>query len=124
MTAVVKGFDFPLRFGPRGHLERATGAAKHVANLKNIFSTELEERIMAPQFGHLGFSQLLRNIDIITRSIARNSFEEAAAIHEPRVQVTQTDIDATTVPGQASVTLTFRVRNSQEFTDLSQLVDG
>ena len=120
----IRGFAFPLRFGPLGHLERADGAEKISGNLKNIALTRLEERETAPGFGTLGFSALMRNIDTTTYALLRNVLSEAFAIHENRAVITDIQFTEGVEQGQLIADVEFKIKDTGEEAGFDATLEG
>lgn len=121
--STIKGLAFPIVFGPLGHLNRASGAAKIAGNMKNIILTRLEDRETAPGFGTLGFSAVMRNFDPTTFALLEDVLGEALAIHENRAIVRDIEFVEGAEPGQLEVTILFSLKSTGEFSDLTALLE-
>jgi phage baseplate assembly protein W len=115
-AADVKGIDFPFRFGSKGHLVRASGGDKLLANLKALVTIRLRELIMEPDKGSAGFSRLFRNTSAPHMVILESLTREAIGKFEPRVQVRRVTIKTKRLPtGNAQfVQVWYRVKDTQQ----------
>jgi phage baseplate assembly protein W len=118
----IKGLSFPLRFGPLGHLERSSGVTKLKENMEVIALTPLHSREMHDSFGSLGIDAVLRSIDESTFSLIRDVAGTAITEHEDRVIVRDVTSEEGLEEGQVFTTISFEVRNSDEFDDLTVLL--
>lgn len=121
---VQKGLAFPLRFGPLGHFERASGADKIRDDLKALVLTTAGERIMQPDFGTLGVRAVFRKLSPNFAGLMRTIIREAVAQHMPVVVVAKVDVTQDNEGGAITIGLTYRVRASSEFDDLEVLVEN
>ena len=123
MATSIKGLSFPLKFGPLGHLSRASGAEKIAGNMKNIILTRVEDRETAPGLGTLGFSSVMRNIDQITFALLEDVLGSSLALHENRAIVRDISFEEGAEPGQLQVTILFSLRDTGEFSELTALLE-
>jgi phage baseplate assembly protein W len=112
----VKGLDFPFRFGADGHLVRASGTAKIVANLKSLITVRLRELPMEPEKGTAGFTRLFRNTGGPEQAILETLTRKAIQQFEPRVVVRRvTIVEKQLQTGNAQfVQVWFRVKDTQQ----------
>lgn len=122
MATILKGFAFPIRFNPLGHLERATGVNKLITNMVHIIKTATNERNMAFKFGTKGHQSLFRNLNETTEVVLRNLIARALGTQEPRVLVRAVEFESTPKLGILKATIVFSVKGSGRFRDLTTLV--
>lgn len=118
----IKGFGFPLRFGPLGHFERAEGTTKIKANMQAIVLTSKGERVQRSGFGTLGLQAVMGNIDQVMCTFLETEIRTAIAKDEPRAQVVgvmcQPDIDSNGHQ-KLKINVRFRVRATGVFDELA-----
>lgn len=105
-TDTYRGLAFPFRFGPRGHIERASGTEKIRQSLQMIGTTYLGERLYSPEIGTALRSAVFRFNDVVTARLIESLLTEAIALNEPRVRV----LDVTTKPDPEKQRYVARVR--------------
>ena len=118
----LKGFAFPMRFGPLGHFERASGIDKIKANMAHIVKSAIGERNMSFNCGILGDQVLFRNLTTTTFVILRDIIREALAMHEPRVNVRNIFIETEDKKGTLKANILFSVIGSGAFDDLTLIL--
>lgn len=124
---IPRGFAFPLKFGPRGHLNRASGRDKIKTNLHHIALTAVEDRPLNTPFGNLSYKQVFRNISDRTCLLVQDSIARAITKYEPRVSLRRVScvevIDDPKIDGSGiEVTLEYRIKDSGNYDDLTFVI--
>jgi phage baseplate assembly protein W len=86
-TLLGKGFNIPLKSGPRGLLDMVTDEALIDASISAILGTRLGERWMNPTFGCLLPTLLFEPSDAIFESLAYHYVTDALELNEPRIDI-------------------------------------
>ena len=82
-----RGFAFPPRLGPDGRFEWSEGPANIRDSIRVILMTELQERLMLPDFG-CGLRSFLFEPNIVTtHRLIEDRARRALATWEPRISV-------------------------------------
>lgn len=118
----LKGLSFPIKFSPRGSLSTTTGIDKIKENIKAIVLTALNERVMNPGIGAMGYQYLMRNLTDQERSILKHEMRLGIEAGESRIVVLDIKIDQPSIDGKLLISLTFKLDNSTEYEDLSFFV--
>jgi uncharacterized protein len=96
MDNEVRGISFPFRIGGRGGIVmsgQSAGEQMHIKDgIKQLFSTDISERVMNPFYGLYTLDIFFDNLNESTKSMAIFKIREAVEIWEPRVAVTDVDI--------------------------------
>jgi len=115
MTAVADrwigtGLRFPVRPDPvTGALPRVSGLDRIRQSIEQILDTEPGERVMLPEFG-CGLQRFLMEPNTLTtRSAIKRDIEQALALWEPRVQVTEVAVTPAEEPSLAWVQISYRL---------------
>lgn len=100
-----RGIAFPPRIGPDGRVAWSSGAQNVRESIQIILQTNLQERIMRPNFGG-GLEQFLYESNTLaTRTQIEERTRRALARWEPRAAVDE--VSAETMPdGPSAVELT------------------
>lgn len=109
-----RGISFPPRVGADGRLAWSQGEANVRESIRVILMTELQERLMLPDFGGgLGIFLFEPNT-ISTRLLIQDRVVKALAQWEPRIAVQQVDVTPDPVDQQAAiVTITYKLVATQ-----------
>lgn len=105
-----RGFAFPPRLGPDGRFEWSEGQANIHDSIRVILMTELQERLMLPDFG-CGLRSFLFEPNIVTtHRLIEDRARRALATWEPRVGVEELTVDPDPDdPDGAILSLTYRL---------------
>lgn len=87
------GYAFPLQTGGDGKFKLVSGDDKINASLAAIFTTPTGSRIMNREFGWRGHELIFENPDDVVIELARFYSVEAIERWEPRIVVTDDDIE-------------------------------
>jgi len=108
-----RGIAFPPRIGPDGRVAWSSGAQNVRESIQIILQTNLQERIMRPNFGG-GLEQFLYESNTLaTRTQIEERTRRALARWEPRAAVD--DVSAETMPDEPSaveLTIAYTVRET------------
>ena len=98
-----KGISFPPRVGSDGRLAWSAGEANVRESIQIILLTELNERVMSPQFGGgLGLFLFEPN-NVTTRHLIKDRVVKALAQWEPRIAVESVEVEEDAQDPQAAV---------------------
>ena len=123
MTSKLKGFAFPMRFSPLGHIERAVGGDKRKSNIEHLLQTDIGERLARRRIGSAGNAQLLRPYTLSSRSLIESLTEEAVIRWIPDVIVKEVvTAEHPNDNGEVPVTIRFAERGSGAYEDLDLLI--
>jgi uncharacterized protein len=96
MDNEVRGISFPFRIGGRGGVVMSGNTITeqmHIKDgLKQLFTTDVSERVMKPFYGLYNLDIFFDNLNESTKNMAIFKIREAVEIWEPRVQVRNIDI--------------------------------
>lgn len=120
--AKLKGLSFPLKFSPRGSLSTSEGIDKVKENIKAIVLTAVNERVMNPSIGAMGYEYLMRNLTPQETSILKHELRLGIEAGEGRVVVLDINISQPELDGQLQISLTFKLDSSTEYEDLTFFV--
>lgn len=108
-----RGIAFPPRIGPDGRVAWSSGAQNVRESIQIILQTNLQERIMRPNFGG-GLEQFLYESNTLaTRTQIEERTRRALARWEPRAAVDK--VSAETMPDEPSaveLTIAYTVRET------------
>lgn len=109
-----RGISFPPRVGVDGRVAWSEGEANVRESIRIILLTELQERLLLPDFGGgLGIFLFEPNT-ITTRLLIQDRVVKALAQWEPRIIVQQVDVMPDPVDQQAAiVTITYKLVATQ-----------
>lgn len=109
-----RGISFPPRVGVDGHVAWSEGETNVRESIRIILLTELQERLLLPDFGGgLGIFLFEPNT-ITTRLLIQDRVVKALAQWEPRIIVQQVDVMPDPVDQQAAiVTITYKLVATQ-----------
>lgn len=82
-----QGISFPPRVGPDGRLAWSAGAQNIRESIQLILLTELQERLMLPEFGGGLRSFLFRPNTAVTHRLIEERVLQALTRWEPRIRV-------------------------------------
>lgn len=105
-----RGVAFPPRIGPDGRMAFSEGAQNIREAIQIILLTELQERVMLPQFGGGLRGFLFQPNTVATHRLIEERVERALTRWEPRIRVD--DVAARPVAGDpdaAVVTVQYRL---------------
>ncbi len=110
----VRGLAFPFRVDPlTGRMELAAGDAKIRQNVRLILGTRIDERPMLRQFGTRLPSLVHDPNDDVLADIAQNQAREALLRWEPRIVVTDSQIERDPDDGLLQIRLSYVHMNEQ-----------
>lgn len=109
-----RGISFPPRVGVDGHVAWSEGETNVRESIRIILLTELQERLLLPDFGGgLGIFLFEPNT-ITTRLLIQDRVVKALAQWEPRIIAQQVDVMPDPVDQQAAiVTITYKLVATQ-----------
>lgn len=91
---------------------RKTNENAIIGSLKNLISTNYNERLFQPRIGSNITAMLFQPLDPITASIIRSEIEIMIANFEPRVKINYIQVDPDYDKDAFAVTLNFSIVNS------------
>lgn len=106
------GYAFPLQIGGDGKFKLVSGDEKINASLAAIFTTPTGSRIMLREFGWRGHELNFENPDDVVIELARFYSVEAIERWEPRIEVTEDDVEIEIDEDVMLVRITYSVRDS------------
>ena len=86
-TLFGRGISFPPRIGPDGRLAWSAGAQNIHESIRIILMTEVQERVMLPEFGGGLQSYLFEPNIVATHRLIEQRVAEALTRWEPRLRV-------------------------------------
>ena len=93
------------------------------SNLINFFLTNKGERPFRPNFGANLRSYLFENITRITAASMATSINTALKNYEPRIEVLNTNIQARPDSNEVFITVTGRVKSTNEIIDIATTIE-
>lgn len=120
--AKLKGLSFPLKFSPIGSLSTSEGIEKIKENIQAIVLTAVNERVMNPSIGAMGYEYLMRNLQEPEVSFLKHELRLGIESGESRVVVLDINIDQPELDGKLLISLNFKLDNSNEYEDLTFFV--
>lgn len=115
----LKGMSFPIKFTPRGSLQMTEGLDKIKENIKAIAITAVGERVMNPNVGTMGYTQLFRNVDESNISLMKHYMRTGIENGENRVTILDVIVDKGKTSESLYVNISFRVEATNEFDNLT-----
>jgi phage baseplate assembly protein W len=108
-----RGIAFPPRIGPDGRVAWSSGAQNVRESIQIILQTNLQERIMRPNFGG-GLEQFLYESNTLaTRTQIEERTRRALARWEPRAAVDEVSAEAVPDdPSAVELTIAYTVRGT------------
>jgi hypothetical protein len=88
-----KGISFPPRIGPEGRVAWSAGSQNVRECIRVILLTELEERVMLPEFGGGLKSFLFQPNTLATHRLMQERVTLALARWEPRIEVEDVSVE-------------------------------
>jgi len=85
---IGRGWGFPIHIGPRGGLQLTTEEDEIAQSIFIILRTMPGERVLRPTFGCGLYELLFASMNTETLALARRYVEEALAMWEPRIVIT------------------------------------
>lgn len=108
---IGSGYDFPLRLGGDGKFQMVSGDEKINASLAAIFMTPTGSRLMLREFGWRGHELNFENSDDVVIELAKFYTVEAIERWEPRIEVTEDDIEVEMGDDVMFIKITYTVRD-------------
>ncbi len=109
------GLNFPLKTDARGQLLLVTGSEDIEQAIRIILETYPGERVMRPDFGCRARDLLFAPRSAETLTLLRGYVEEALALWEPRIRVSDVDCDyADTVDGGIVCTIEYEILSTHD----------
>ena len=122
--ATYKDLDFTFKQNPNTN---DVGIKKNNASISqsvlNILRTNHGERPFNYDFGANLRSYLFENMTNITAANMATSINTALANYEPRIEVLNTNIQARANENEVFITVTGRVKSSNEIVDISTTIE-
>jgi uncharacterized protein len=110
----VRGLAFPFRVDPEtGRIQLAHGDEKIRQNVRLILGTRLDERPMLRQFGTRLPSLVHDPNDDVLADIAQKQSRDALLRWEPRIVVTDSQVEREPDEGRLQIRLTYVHMNEQ-----------
>ncbi len=109
------GWSFPLRINGRGGLSLSQHENDIEESIRIILGTAKGERRMRPDFGCDIHDLIFAPNNVTTWGLAAHDVEDALGWWEPRIEVTDIDIQPDTAdPGRLSITISYRVKSTND----------
>jgi phage baseplate assembly protein W len=109
-----RGISFPPRVGADGRVAWSEGEANVRESIRVVLLTELQERLLLPDFGGGLGVFLFEPNTITTRLLIQDRVVKSLAQWEPRIIVQQVDVTPDPVDQQAAiVTITYKLVTTQ-----------
>lgn len=109
-----RGLSFPPRVGADGRMQWSEGEENIREAIYVILMTQLNERIMLPQFGSNMRTLLFEPNTAATRQQIAEEIKDALNVWEPRIQVQSVDVVADPNDAQAAIaTLRYKLVATQ-----------
>lgn len=89
-----RGISFPVRVGPNGRIAWSAGPDNIREAIRVILLTELEERVMLPQFGGGLRRFLFQPNTVSTHRLIQQTIHQALGRWEPRIDVESVEVEA------------------------------
>lgn len=98
-----RGVSFPPRLGPDGRWATSAGAENVRESIRVILLTELEERVMLPEFGAGLKRYLFQPNSAPTHRLLAERITQALGRWEPRIAVASVDVEPDEDESRAAV---------------------
>lgn len=119
-----RGLSFPPRVGADGRMQWSEGEDNIREAIYVILMTQLNERIMLPQFGSNMRTLLFEPNTVATRQQIAEEIKEALGVWEPRIRVQSVDVVADPNDAHAAIaTLRYKLVATQVTQRLSLTIN-
>ncbi|MEF8817223.1 MAG: GPW/gp25 family protein [Salinibacter sp.] len=119
-----RGIAFPPRIGPDGRVAWSSGAQNVRESIQIILQTNLQERIMRPNFGGGLEPFLYESNTLATRTQIEEHTRRALARWEPRAAVDEVSAEAVPdEPSAVELTIAYTVRDTDTREQVRLTVD-
>jgi len=113
-TRFGRGISFPPRIGADGRVAWSSGPENIREAIRVILLTELEERLMLPQFGGGLRRYLFQPNTVSTHRLIQRTITQALGRWEPRISVESVEVELDAEDPQAALaTLRYRLVATQ-----------
>lgn len=100
-TFIGRGIGFPFRLGPDGRVAWSVGVANIRESIRIILLTQIQERLMLPEFGGGLRSFLFEPNNPSTHRLIADRVTASLARWEPRITVTSVEVERDAVDERA-----------------------
>ena len=110
---IGSGWSFPPEFdAATGRVEMRTGIADIEESLRIIFTTQLGERVMQPQFGAALDQHVFDPMNNSRLSYLEDQIRRAILYHEPRIDAESIGVTPDQLEGRLLIAIGYRVRGA------------
>jgi len=108
----MRGFAFPMRFGPLGHLARVEGAALYRARLQALALRRMGESPLREKVGVGISNHLFANVSPALLVLMGSQIREAIVRYEPGVRLAGIRVEPTDAENTLRIRIAFVVRDT------------
>lgn len=115
---IGKGWKFPIKVNAKGGLSYSEGPERIQDAIWIILSTSLGERLMRPDFGAGVHDYVFQSNSDVVRMQLQSAVNEALLKWEPRIELTNVNVQEGDQPSQVLVSIDYRIRTTNELFNL------
>jgi phage baseplate assembly protein W len=115
---IGKGWKFPIKVNAKGGLSYSEGPERIQDAIWIVLSTSLGERLMRPDFGAGVHEYVFQSNSDVMRTRLQSAVNEALLKWEPRIELTNVNVQEGDQPSQVLVSIDYRIRTTNELFNL------
>ena len=115
---IGKGWKFPIKVNAKGGLSYSAGPERIQDAIWIVLSTSLGERLMRPDFGAGVHDYVFQPNSDVMRTRLQSAVNDALLKWEPRIELTNVDVQEGDQPSQVLVSVDYRIRATNELFNL------
>lgn len=115
---IGKGWKFPIKVNAKGGLSYSAGPERIQDAIWIVLSTSLGERLMRPDFGAGVHDYVFQPNSDVMRTHLQSSVNDALLKWEPRIELTNVNVQEGDQPSQVLVSIDYRIRATNELFNL------
>jgi phage baseplate assembly protein W len=115
---IGKGWKFPIKVNAKGGLSYSAGPERIQDAIWIVLSTSLRERLMRPDFGAGVHDYVFQPNSDVMRTRLQSAVNDALLKWEPRIELTNVNVQEGDQPSQVLVSIDYRIRTTNELFNL------
>jgi phage baseplate assembly protein W len=115
---IGKGWKFPIKVNAKGGLSYSEGPERIQDAIWIVLSTALGERLMRPDFGAGVHDYVFQPNSDVMRTRLQSAVNDALLKWEPRIELTNVNVQEGDQPSQVRVSIDYRIRTTNELFNL------
>jgi hypothetical protein len=112
------GWKFPIKVNAKGGLSYSAGPERIQDAIWIVLSTSLGERLMRPDFGAGVHDYVFQPNSDVIRTRLQSAVNGALLKWEPRIELTNVNVQEGDQPSQVLVSIDYRIRTTNELFNL------